>query len=67
MTKKMVALSLIAIGSVAQIISLAADFLGLGLDPNAIGWKQLSGAGLGLVIIWVGVYLLATSKAPVSQ
>jgi len=38
---------------------LAADMLGIGAQPVVIGWKQLLGAAIGLIIILVGVWLVS--------
>lgn len=62
MNKKLIGLILVAIGAVGQIFSLSADFLGIGNDPLTVGWKQLLGAGVGLIVILVGVYFLAAVK-----
>jgi hypothetical protein len=50
-------LILIIIGILALAGSLSADLLGLGVASEAIGWKQLLGAGVGLVVALVGVFL----------
>ena len=35
-------------------ISLGADVLGIGGDLSVIGWKQLTGAGAGLILFILG-------------
>ena len=62
MNKKLIGYIIVIIGAGMQIISLAADFLGLGNDPLNIGWKQLLGAGVGLLVIFVGIWFLSTAK-----
>ena len=57
MDKKYTGISIMIIGAAIAIISLIADFIGLGNDPSVIGWKQLIGAGVGLVIVAVGLWL----------
>lgn len=63
MNKKTIGIIFVIVGAVGQIFSLSADFLGIGNDPSTVGWKQLLGAGVGLIVILVGVYFLATVKS----
>ena len=51
----------IVLGAVVLGISLAADALGIGGAPG-IGWKQLTGAAVGLMVMIYGVWL-ASRKA----
>jgi len=67
MNKKTIGIILVIVGVVGQIFSLSADFLGIGNDPATVGWKQLLGAGVGLLVILVGVYFLATVKSKLLQ
>jgi hypothetical protein len=62
MTKRNIGWLLVIVGTVIQIVSLAADFLGIGEQLGIIGWKQLSGAAIGLIVILIGVWFL--SKNP---
>jgi hypothetical protein len=62
MKKKLIGYILVILGAGMQIVSLAADFFGLGNDPFNIGWKQLTGAGVGLLVIFVGIWFLSTAK-----
>jgi len=62
MKKKLIGYILVILGAGMQIVSLAADFLNLGNDPFNIGWKQLTGAGVGLLVIFVGIWFLSTAK-----
>ena len=55
MSKKTIGLGLIVVGILILAISLSADYIGLGHSPASIGWKQLIGAGIGLVVALVGV------------
>ena len=43
-------------GFLMILLSLGADLIGIG-DQTGIGWKQLLGAGAGLVIGLVGFFL----------
>jgi len=62
MDKKYTGISIIIIGAAIAVISLIADVIGLGGDPSVIGWKQLLGAGVGVVIIAVGLWLTLKNK-----
>jgi len=55
MSKKTSALLYIVVGILLVIVSLAADFIGLGVDPSVIGWKQLVGMAVGVVIAILGI------------
>jgi hypothetical protein len=61
MNKRTVGYILIALGVVGLIVSLAADYIGVGSYPGING-TQLLGAVLSLVVALVGVWL-ARSKA----
>ena len=56
MSKKMMRTFLLAGGIVLVILSLGADFIGIGSRPG-IHWKQLLGAALGLAAIIAGFWL----------
>jgi hypothetical protein len=62
MSRNIVYYGLIIIGILILAVSLFADWLGLGSSPNGIGWKQLLGAGIGLFIAAVGVFLSLQRK-----
>ena len=61
MSNRTMAYLIIVLGAVVLIISLAADSLGIGGAPG-IGWKQLTGAGVGLIVMIYGIWL-ASRKA----
>ena len=61
MSKRTMGYMVIVLGVVVLIISLAADSLGIGGAPG-IGWKQLTGAGVGLIVMIYGIWL-ASRKA----
>lgn len=56
MSKKNLRMILIIGGVILIILSLGADFIGIGSRPG-IHWKQLSGAALGLVAVFTGFWL----------
>jgi len=62
MSKKNMGYGLIIIGILILVLSLSADLLGLGSGGNAIGWKQWLGAGIGLILAAVGVFLSLQRK-----
>lgn len=47
-------LGLVALGLLVLVIFLGADALGIG-EGTAIGWKQISGAVVGILIAGIGV------------
>jgi len=53
---------LIVVGLIIAGISLLADTVGVGAQPGIIGWKQLLGAGVGLVMLISGVVLQARER-----
>ena len=56
MSRKTIGLGLIIIGILALAISLFADYLGFSTDTSEIGWLQLLGMGIGLVVAVLGVF-----------
>ena len=60
MSKKTIGIVLIILGVVLTIVSLAADVIGIG-NGTGIGWKQILGAVVG-VLVAVGGGWLAWSK-----
>jgi len=59
MPKKTLGQILMIIGAVAVIAALAADALGIG-NGLGVGWKQILGAAVGVIILLVGVWLSRT-------
>jgi len=53
---------LLLAGAAISFLAFSADILGITGDPAAIGWKQYTGAGFGLVVIIVGVWLIRSAK-----
>ena len=62
MSTKPIGIALIVIGVLMLAVSLLADYIGLGSGPAIIGWRQLIGAGIGLVVAVVGVILAFRKK-----
>jgi hypothetical protein len=62
MSNKSIAMLLIIAGALLLLVFLTADILGLGGDPNAFGWKQITGSAAGLIILLVGLWLRSKGK-----
>ena len=54
------AVALLVVGVLVFLVSLTADSLGIG-EGTGIGWKQITGAAIGVVIAAVGMYSLRKS------
>lgn len=64
MVKKYLGISLLIIGILVIVISFSADYIGLGKSAHAvIGWKQLLGAALGLILAIAGFILTRINKS----
>jgi len=55
MSKQSISTILIIGGLLIVAVSLAADVIGIGEDLAVIGWKQLTGAGVGIVVFIIGL------------
>jgi len=62
MSKRTIGIGLVVLGVLVLIGSLGADVLGLGGAPG-IGWKQLIGAGIGLIVAIAGAWSLRGGQA----
>lgn len=60
MSKKVLRIIIIVLSSLLIIISLTADFIGIGSYPG-INYAQIIGAGVGLVTLIIGIWLLLKS------
>lgn len=60
MIKRLASFALIVLGAVVSIFSLVADPIGFGAAPTMVGWKQLTGAVVG---IFMGIFGLWLSNA----
>lgn len=56
MSRRIVSLALILLGGILMVVALTADVSGLGAAPQAIGWKQLTGAGFGILVAIIGLW-----------
>lgn len=57
MFDKILSTTLMILGAAIVAISVLADAIGIGAVPNVVGWKQYSGAVIGLVIVFFGAHL----------
>ena len=64
MSNKTSGVVLIVIGVIVLLVFLLADVLGLGSDRTTIGWIQLLGAAVGLVVAVVGIVLATRKEKP---
>lgn len=63
MSKRGWGITAIVMGGVLAAVSLAADVLAVGAVPGILGWKQLLGVGIGLLILISGVGLLVRGRS----
>lgn len=56
MSRKTIGSVLVILGVVLVIVSLAADVIGIG-NGTGIGWKQILGAVVGVLVAAVGGWL----------
>jgi hypothetical protein len=56
MNKKTISLVAIVVGATLALVSLTADFIGIGTYPG-INSAQLIGAAIGLLVILIGLRL----------
>ena len=63
MSTKQWGVGLIVAGLIVAGVSLLADMVGVGAQPGIVGWKQILGAGAGVVMLICGVVLVARDRA----
>jgi len=56
----------IVVGAIFTLVSLLADFIGIGSYPG-INYAQLGGIAVGLIIVLVGLYLLRAEKKKTTE
>jgi uncharacterized membrane protein len=66
MNKKTISMITIIVGVIVTLVSLIADFIGIGSYPG-INNAQLAGIAIGLVIVLVGLYLLRAEKKKTTE
>ncbi len=62
MSKKFGGAIHIVLGLAWIMVALTADPLGLGAAPG-IGWKQWLAAGAGVIVVFIGLFLLVTAPS----
>ena len=63
MSNKTIGILLIALGIIIVLVSLVADSLGIG-NQMGIGWTQLLGAAIGVIMAIVGVWMVLRKSSP---
>ena len=61
MSKRMIGLVIFVLGVALAAVSLAADYMGIGVGPG-IGLKQLAGTVLGVVAGVAGAWIAKSKK-----
>ena len=59
MSRRAMGILALVVGLALLAASLLADRIGLGGMPGVFGWKQILGAGIGLVLVVGGGAILA--------
>ena len=62
MSGKTLGTTLIVVGAIAFVLSVAANPLQLGANPREFGWLQTLGTILGLVVAFAGFRLRGGAK-----
>ena len=57
MMDKWMSLALMILGIAVIAVCLLADLLGIGAAPETIGWKQYSGAAIGVMMTFFGAHI----------
>jgi hypothetical protein len=63
MLNRWIGLGIIFLGAAISIFALVADPLGLGAQPNIVGWKQLAASNAGIFIAMVGLWFSQTAAS----
>jgi len=58
MPNRTIGIALIVVGILLILVSLLADFIGVGAQPGIIGWKQILGTCAGAVMGILGIFLV---------
>ena len=63
MTNRALAAGLLLAGTLIAAMSLLADVIGLGAQPGVIGWKQILGVAVGLLVAFIGVVIALRGRS----
>jgi len=55
MSNRNLGIAILVIGILIILISLLADVIGIGATSAVFGWKQILGAGIGVLVILAGI------------
>ena len=58
MSTRNIGIALVVAGVLLLLVSLLADVFGIGAHPEIVGWKQIMGAGTGVVLAAAGIFLV---------
>jgi len=61
MSNRTIGILIIVVGVLLVVASLAADLIGIG-SGGGLGWKQLLGAGVGVLVVAAGVWWMGRGK-----
>jgi hypothetical protein len=56
-TDKVLSFGLVLVGIIVIALCLLADVIGVGSNLLTIGWKQYSGAAVGVMMIFFGAHI----------
>jgi len=62
MSKKSLGLLVVIVGILLLLVSLIADYVGIGRSPG-VGWIQIVGAVVGVLLAVVGGFLLRSEQS----
>ena len=62
MSRRTWGLAGVVLGIVVLAVSLLADRIGIGAMPGILGWKQMVGAAVGVVLLASGVLMARRGK-----
>jgi hypothetical protein len=57
MSMKLMGQLTVVLGAILAVLSLAANPLGIGTNPNEFGWLQSLGAVLGILAVAGGIWM----------
>ena len=57
MSTRNIGIAILVIGILVILISLLADVIGIGATAGVFGWRQILGAGVGVLVILAGIVI----------